>query len=84
MRTSTQIRGTAMTTAITYRAFLLRVWTPANGSQVKSSVTDVTTGEVRVFPDLGHLCDWLGATAAGATRDDADVSTRSPRGRVGR
>ena len=71
------------TTAVTYRAFLLRLWTPADSAQARASITDVATGEVRVFPDVARLCDWLDATVAEAAQPDVDASTRSPRGRVG-
>lgn len=53
--------------ATTYRAFLLRVWAPADRSGVRASLTDVTTGEVRTFADLGGLHRWLDGTVGEGT-----------------
>jgi hypothetical protein len=60
------VGGLTMTTrATTYRAFLLRVWTPNRSSGARATLTDVTTGEFRVFPDLEDLYGWLQRTVGG-------------------
>jgi hypothetical protein len=42
-----------------YRGFLLRVWSPGDRAQARTSVTDIQTGETRVFVDVDGLCSWL-------------------------
>jgi len=43
----------------TYRAYLLRVWTPAAGQVVRASLRDVGSGETHAFADLDSLDEWL-------------------------
>ena len=43
----------------TNRAYLLRVWTPAEGDDVRASIRDVESGETHAFADLDRLTEWL-------------------------
>ena len=43
----------------TYRAYLLRVWTPAGNADVRASIRDVESGETHAFADLDRLTEWL-------------------------
>ena len=58
-----------------YRGLLLRMWDQDNGS-TRASITDIETGETRVFVDVDGLCRWL----RGIHRTDAAaaISTSSP------
>lgn len=56
--------------ASTYRAFLIRLWTPGHSSEVKASITDVATGDIRIFSDLADLHAWLDSAV-----DDARPSS---------
>ncbi len=47
------------TSAERYRAFLLRVWVPAGGSDVHATVKDVRTSETKAFSSLPALAEWL-------------------------
>ena len=48
------------TDTISYRAFLLRVWTTPEGGDARASIRDVKTGEAHAFGDLDRLREWLG------------------------
>ena len=63
------------TETIGYRAFLLRVWTRAEGGDARASIRDVDTGEAHAFDDLDKLREWLGIEISTATvRGDAAAS----------
>lgn len=47
------------TNAERYRAFLLRVWIPAGGSNVHATVKDVQTSETNAFSSLSAFIEWL-------------------------
>ena len=52
--------GSLRTEPITYRAFLLRVWTRPEAGGPRASLRDIETGEAHAFDDLGRLREWSG------------------------
>lgn len=44
---------------VTYRSFLLQVWTSMDEPTLHASIKDVATGETRTFADLETFFDWL-------------------------
>jgi hypothetical protein len=64
-----------------YRAYLLRVWTPAGDGDVRASIRDVETGETHAFTDLDQLTEWL----RGEVRTSpVPASPASPTGNIAR
>lgn len=63
---------------ITYRAFLLRVWTPPYGSGLRASIRDVETGETRVLLDLDQLPEWLNREMCMSAQGPVGKMTGSP------
>ena len=57
--------------AAQYRAFLLRVWTPPHGTDVRASVRDVETGEAHAFVDLDQLSEWLNRQICTSTQRES-------------
>lgn len=63
---------------MSYRGFLLRVWSSGDRPEIRASLTDIQTGETRVFADVVGLCGWLRTLAPEA---EARIeSTSQPRG----
>lgn len=58
---------------VMYRAFLIRIWSPTQGGALRASLTDVDSGAVHAFEDLGVLHDWLTSEI-----DVRRPTTRSP------
>ncbi|MEN8113609.1 MAG: hypothetical protein ABFS21_04410 [Actinomycetota bacterium] len=54
-----------------YRAFLLRVWTPGGRSGARASIKDIETSEIRVFGDLDELHEWLDNTTYSGTERES-------------
>lgn len=52
-------------TRTSYRGFLLRVWGTGDHTEIRTSITDIETGETRVFVEVESLCTWLRGFAPG-------------------
>jgi hypothetical protein len=61
-----------------YRSFLLRVWSSDDHTETRTSITDIATGETRVFIDINGLCHWLRELSPGdASRAEPATPSRS-------